>query len=552
MTIRRVVTALVAWATSRHHAEERFRTLAQLAPVGLFRTDAAGQYLYVNEGWCRLTGRSPEDARGLQWLASIHPEERDRVVDAWTAAVREGREFKGQFRIADPSGATRWVEGYAIPERQRTGQVVSYIGALTDITERRRVEAECVAMLAREQVARARAETSIATLKLLYEMTEAVAREITAQEVYDIALRSLMAAVGAHRAAILLFDEEGTLRFQAWHGLSEAYRTAVEGHSPWSPDTTDPQPIGVPDVSADPSLAPLRDAIRAEGIQALAFIPLVGQGRLLGKFMIYYDTARTVDQDDMKVAQTIARHVAFTLERKRGDEARSALLRREQQARQEAETANRAKDDFLAVLSHELRSPLNAIVGWLAILRRAPTDVRTADRAFEVIERNARVQVNLIDDLLDVSRIISGRFKIERAPVDLVILSTEAVDAFAADAASKGLKLRTTVKASLLPVLGDRIRLHQIVGNLVANSVKFTPAGGRIEVRVEQANDKARLVVEDTGEGIEPELLPYVFERFRQAESSIMRRHGGLGLGLTLVRHLVEAHQGQVWAESAG
>jgi PAS domain S-box-containing protein len=547
------VSALVAWfAAARHQAEESLRILARLAPVGLFRTNAAGQYLYVNEGWCRLAGRSPEQARGSHWLAAIHSEERDRVAGAWTSAIREGREFKGQFRIVDPSGATRWVEGYARPERRGTGQIVSYIGTLTDITERRRAEDERVATLAREQVARARAETSIATLQLLYQMTEAVAREITAEEVYDIALRSLMSAVGADRAAILLFDEDGVLRFEAWHGLSETYRTAVEGHSRWSRDTNDPEPIVVPDVNVDPSLAPLQAAIRAEGIQALAFIPLLGQGRLLGTFMIYYDTACALAPEDVQIAQTIARHVAFALERKRGDEARSALLRREQQARQEAEAANRAKDDFLAVLSHELRSPLNAIVGWLGILRRTPADVRTAERAYEVIDRNARVQVNLIDDLLDVSRIISGRFKIERAPVDLVVVASEAVDAFAADAASKGLKLRTTVKASLLPVLGDRMRLHQIVGNLVANSVKFTPAGGQIDVRVEQANDKARLVVEDTGDGIEPEFLPHVFERFRQAEGNIMRRHGGLGLGLTLVRHLVEAHQGQVRAESAG
>ena len=547
------VSVLVVWfAAVRHHTVERLQALTRLAPVGLFRADAAGEYLDVNESWCRLTGRSPEQALGLRWISAIHPEDRERVVDTWASAIQEGRAFKAEFRVADTAGATRWVEGCAMPQRGGRGQIVSYIGTLTDITERQRAEDERVATLAREQVARGRAEASIATLQLLYQMTAAVAREITADEVYDVALRSLTSAVGADRAAILLFDEDGVLRFKAWRGLSEAYRTAVEGHSPWSRDTTDPQPIVVPDVHVDPSLAPFRAALGAEGIQALAFIPLLGQGRLLGKFMIYYDTARALDQEGVQIAQTLARHVAFTIERQRGDEVRSALLRREQQARHEAETANHAKDDFLAVLSHELRSPLNAIIGWLGILRRTPADVRTAERAFEVIDRNARVQVNLIDDLLDVSRIISGRLKIERAPVDLVVLAAEAVDTYAAEATGKGLKLRTTVKASLLPVLGDRMRLHQIIGNLVANSVKFTPAGGQIDVRVEQANDKARLVVEDTGEGIEPEFLPHIFERFMQADGTTVRRHGGLGLGLTLVRHLVEAHQGQVEAESAG
>jgi len=556
-TIVAVAIAWLAAAISRAEAnvrrsEQRLHVLARLAPVGLFRTDAAGQCLYVNDRLCGLTGLSPQQAQGSGWTAALHPEDRDRVVDMWSSATREGREFQGEYRFCDPSGATRWVEGHAMPEWGPAGQVVSYIGTVTDITERKRAEEERAAMLAREQAARASAEASIATVQLLYQMTDAVARETAAEEVYDIALRSLTWAVGADRAAILLFDEDGVLRFKAWQGLSDAYRRAVEGHSSWSRDTTTPQPIVVPDVAVDPSLAQLRTVILAEGIRGLAFIPLLGQGRLLGKFMIYYDAARALDQDGVQIAQTIARHVAFTIERKRGDEERTALLGREQEVRREAEAANRAKDEFLAVLSHELRSPLNAIIGWLSILRRTPADVQTAERAFAVIDRNARVQVQLIDDLLDVSRIISGRFKIERAPVDLVVLASEAVDGFSAEAAAKGLQLRTTAKAALLPVLGDRVRLHQVIGNLVANSLKFTPSGGRIEVRVEQANDKARLIVEDTGEGIDPEALPLIFERFTQADSSTMRRHGGLGLGLTLVRHLVEAHQGRVGAESAG
>jgi PAS domain S-box-containing protein len=554
------VAVAVAWlgaASSRAKAdvrasEQRLQVLARLAPVGLFRSDATGQCRYVNERWCELTGLSPEQAQGSGWTTALHPEDRDRVLALRASAMREGREFRDEYRFRDPDGTTRWVEGHALPEWGPAGQVVSYIGTVIEVTERKRAEEERVAMLAREQAARASAEASIAKVQLLYQMADAVARETPLEEIYEIALRSLTWAVGADRAAILLFDEDGVLRFKAWQGLSDAYRTAVEGHSPWSRDTTFPQPIVVPDVAVHPDLAQFRAVILAEGIRALTFIPLLGHGRLLGKFMIYHDATRALDQDGVQIAQTIARHVAFTIERKHGDEERSALLGREQQARREAEAANQAKDEFLAVLSHELRSPLNAIIGWLSILRRTPADAQTAERAFEVIDRNARVQVQLIDDLLDVSRIISGRLKIERAPVDLVVLAAQAVDGFSAEAAAKGLQLRTTAKAALLPVLGDRVRLHQVVSNLVANGLKFTPPGGRIEVRVEQANDKARLIVEDTGEGIGPEVLPHIFERFTQADSSTVRHHGGLGLGLTLVRHLVEAHQGRVKAESAG
>ncbi len=440
----------------------------------------------------------------------------------------------------------------ALPEWGPGGQLVSYIGTVTEISERRRAEAERAAMLTREQAARATAEASTARVQLLYQMADAVARNTPLEEIYASALRSLTWAVGAARAAILLFDEDGVLRFKAWQGLSDTYRAAVEGHSPWSPETTAPQPIVVPDVTAHPDLAQFRTVLLAESIRALTVIPLIGHGRLLGKFMVYHDATRPLDQDGVQIAQTIARHVAFSIERTRADEERRVLLARERESRREAETANQAKDDFLAVLSHELRSPLNAIIGWLSILRRTPADAPTTERALEVIDRNARVQVQLIDDLLDVSRIISGRLKIERAPVDFVILTTRAVDGFSAEAASRNLQLRTTAKAALLPVLGDRVRLHQVVSNLVANSLKFTPPGGRIEVRVEQANDKARLIVEDTGEGIGAEELPHVFERFTQADSSTVRHHGGLGLGLTLVRYLVEAHQGRVQAESAG
>ncbi len=522
------VVVAVAWlgaASSRAEAdmrasEQRLQVLARLAPVGLFRTDATGQCRYVNERWCELAGLSPEQAQGSGWMTTLHPEDRDRVVALRAAAIREGREFRNEYRFLAQDGTTRWVEVRALPEWGPTGQVVSYVGTVTEITERKQAEAERTAMLAREQAARASAEASIAKLQLLYQMADAVARDTPLEEIYAIALRSLTWAVGADRAAILLVDEDGVLRFKAWQGLSDTYRAAVEGHSLESPDTT--------------------------------VIPLLGHGRLLGKFMIYHDAARALDEDGVQIAQTIARHVAFTIERTRGNEERGALLAREQEARREAEAANQAKDDFLAVLSHELRSPLNAIIGWLSILRRTPADAPTTERALEVIDRNARVQVQLIDDLLDVSRIISGRLKIERAPVDLVVLTTQAVDGFYTEAASRGLQLRTTAKAALLPVLGDRVRLHQVVGNLVANSLKFTPSGGRIEVRVEQANDKARLTVEDTGEGIGPEALPHIFERFTQADSSTMRRHGGLGLGLTLVRYLVEAHQGRVKAESAG
>jgi hypothetical protein len=717
-------------------------------------------------------------------------------------------------------------------------------------------------------------------------------------------------AVGAARSSLLLLDGAGAMRFCAWRNLSHAYRAAIDGHSPWSPDTRDPQPILVEDVLADPGLAALREPIAAEGIRALAFVPLVSHGRLLGKFMIYHDVPHAFSDAEMRLAETIAKHVAFglarilaegaveelltreqaarrdadasreeaearrlvaeelarlaavmnesldlaaagarivesaqallrgtaaslrlaapdgslvgfafsgararvfsaghaipagpasvsglamqlgsaawsddapadprldlaedirrglreageaailaaplrhkgrilgalsvadrpgrrfdhsdaemlqacadqaalavenarlyeearrqhreaevvaelaqrvngsldlqtTLERLvegarelcRGDIARivvrdpgsgqmrlhhqigtrwsgytpdmtiepgrgsggvvlrtgqpfrtddyagdpritdhyqvaravdgtiaqivvpipgeagiagllyvdrrerqpftdgdeaillrlaghagtaiqnSQLYAAERAARAEADAANRGKDQFLAVLSHELRTPLNAIVGWARLLRSGQLDERERLHAIEVIERNAGRQGALIADLLDISRIAAGKMEIERVPVDLVLVVREAVDGMAAELVAKRIQLAMELDEAAGEVLGEPRRLEQVVSNLVLNAVKFTPVGGRVELRLVRHETSARLTVTDTGEGIDREMLARIFDPFEQADSTSTRRYQGLGLGLAIVRQLVELHGGTIRAESAG
>ena len=248
-------------------------------------------------------------------------------------------------------------------------------------------------------------------------------------------------------------------------------------------------------------------------------------------------------------ARTLEAEIA---ERREAEEQLRAALAREQMARADAEQANRLKDEFLATASHELRTPLTAILGWSHMLRQGKLDTERAARAVETIERNARAQAQLVEDILDVSRVITGKLRLDIAPVDVAGVINAAIDSVQLAADSKNIQLSVTFDPSARHVSGDAGRLQQVVWNLLSNAVKFTPDGGRVEVRLERAGAHAQLIVSDNGCGFSPAFLPYVFDRFRQADGSSTRRHGGLGLGLAIVRHLVELHGGTARADSPG
>jgi CheY-like chemotaxis protein/two-component sensor histidine kinase len=218
-----------------------------------------------------------------------------------------------------------------------------------------------------------------------------------------------------------------------------------------------------------------------------------------------------------------------------------------------AEAADRTKEEFLAVLSHELRTPLNAIYGWARILQTAPAgDTELGTRAKDAIVRNAHMQVQLIDDLLDLSRITTGKIRLEFKPVDMRTVLQGALDAVRPSADAKGLRIMTTIDPGATSVMGDERRLQQIVWNLLTNAVKFTPRGGHVQLALHRETSHVQITVTDTGQGMSPDVLPHVFERFHQADSSSTRAHGGLGLGLALVKHLAELHGGSVMADSEG
>ncbi|MDT5158028.1 MAG: hypothetical protein QOH51_2385 [Acidobacteriota bacterium] len=268
-----------------------------------------------------------------------------------------------------------------------------------------------------------------------------------------------------------------------------------------------------------------------------------------GKLREVEFVSNVYEEDDQQVIQCNIRDIT---ERKRAQEECTLLLESAMAAHAEADAANGIKDEFLALLSHELRTPLTSILGWSKLLTEGNLDDVASNRALETIVRNARAQNKLIDDLLDISRIITGKLRLDVRAVELAPLIEAVVEGVRPAANARSIHLRTALDSLTSPIKGDPDRLQQIIWNLLINAIKFTPKGGRVEVRLERIRSHIEINVKDTGQGIAPELLPHVFERFRQSDSSSTRRHGGLGLGLAIVRQLVELHGGTVEAESPG
>ncbi|HSE19360.1 MAG TPA: ATP-binding protein [Pyrinomonadaceae bacterium] len=311
--------------------------------------------------------------------------------------------------------------------------------------------------------------------------------------------------------------------------LDRHYKWALEGQVRVLSQALHHYLIAMPAVSGEHGFEQMQQAVRIS--------PLSHEGQVIGTLTIIEDVTERVAREAELQAQV---------------EERSRLLSSENLARREAERANRLKDEFLATISHELRNPLNAILGWAHMMRVGKLNEDNMERAVETIYRNAKSQSQLVADLLDVSRIISGKLRLDVRTVDLISIVNAAIDSIRPAADAKGIRLQTILDPAGGPIAGDADRLQQIVWNLLTNAVKFTPKGGRIQVMVQRIESHVEIVVNDSGVGINKEFLPYVFDRFRQADASTTRIHGGLGLGLSIVRQLVDLHGGSVSVYSEG
>jgi signal transduction histidine kinase len=387
------------------------------------------------------------------------------------------------------------------------------------------------------------------TTELLYEVAAAANQLDDVDAFHDVALHTVRRGAHADRAAILLFDETGVMRFVASHGLSEAYRRAVDGHSPWQRNETSPAIIAIDDVDADPAWAAYREVFRAEGIRALAFVPLVHHRRLIGKFMLYRDEPRAFAAGELQLAATVAVHVAQAVVRKQDELELERAYREEREVRLLAQEATRAREEILSVVSHDLKNPLATILmSATSLLKVDPTERNHRARMIgERIHRQAQRMARLIEDLVDFAGIQAGQIVLDRKANranDIVAATSEM---FRLVAHERGLRFEACTPPDLPPVDCDSERAVQVMSNLLTNALKVTPRGGEIRIGAEPMGDDVVFYVRDTGPGIEADELPRLFERYWRSKQS---HYKGAGLGLSIARGLVDAHGGRIWAES--
>jgi signal transduction histidine kinase/ActR/RegA family two-component response regulator len=408
-------------------------------------------------------------------------------------------------------------------------------------------------------------ELEVQDLRRLHETSVRLTSLLDVDAVLREVLRAAMAVQETGLGLLSLCDpEQPGLRLGVQAGLDDEFLRRIEAVPPGGGACgtayAERRRVVVEDVEVDPICAPYREAARQAGFRSCHSTPLISRrGDTIGVLSVLFVEPHRPSDRETRLMDLYARIAADSIENawlhqrlQQELEDRRQSLAREHTARAEAETANRMKDEFLATVSHELRTPLNAILGWSHILRGAKPDEATVARGVEVIERNAQTQAQLIEDILDALRVITGSLRLNRGPVDLATVINAAIDSVRLVAEAKGIQLAVILDPAARHLTGDAGRLQQVVWNLLANAIKFTASGGRVEVRLERADGQARITVSDTGEGVAAELLPFIFDRFRQGDSTITRRHGGLGLGLAIVRHLVELHEGTVQAVSAG
>lgn len=417
--------------------------------------------------------------------------DREKVRLDVQKAIEEKREYEIEFRFYHKDGSIRWMEGRGQAIYSETGAPIKVYGIGMDITERKKAE----------------------SISDRYRLLSKGARDII------LFVRTDGEIVDVNQAAIDTYGYD--------------YRTLLQ--------------MNLRDLRAPETIGLLEQQLECANRNGIHFE--TQHQRKDGSTFPVEVNSIGADVGGERLLMSIIRDIS---ERKMAEIERENLLEREQAARAEAEAANRAKDEFLSVLSHELRTPLNAILGWTMILQSGSLDQPHMNQAIETIERNARLQNNLIEDLLDVSRIISGKMRIDPDKIDLTLIAKSAVETIRPIADSKNISLTLESEELPLEINGDATRLQQVIVNLANNAVKFTPENGAIKVILSKKVNFARLEIIDTGIGIKPDFLPLIFDRFRQADSTTKRNHSGLGLGLTIVRHLTEMHDGNVYAKSDG
>jgi PAS domain S-box-containing protein len=497
------------------------------SPHGILVCDRDGRMTLHNRAAEKIWAGSATAESVEDWskYRAFHPDGRPYAASDWAMArcLARGEIIQPHEIDVQRFDGTRGVLlGSCAPIFSSTGEISGAFSVFADITSFKRLESELKA---------AHADTEV-----LYRLSEAMMYAQTVEEIHEHALDAISTGLAVDRASILEFDDAGVMRFRAWRGLSDTYRRAVDGHSPWSKDERAPTPILVSDMEQDAGMEPYRPVFRAEGIRGLGFFPLIHAERLLGKFMVYSAEPRAFSERDVRLARTVGTHVAQSVARRR-DELRIAK-------------AVASRDEILAIVSHDLRNQLNTLSLSSAVVGKAvegATDKQ--QRAAQRIQRSVTTMNRLIADLVDMSAADAGVFQVHPSDTEVRPMIDQAVEQLRPLAEAKGQTL--TVRSSDAPrAMADAERVVQVLVNVVGNAIKFTPEGGAIVLSARTTAQGARRFVEfevvDSGPGIPAEHLPRIFDRFWRPPQS----EKGVGLGLAVAKAIIETHGGTISAES--
>ncbi len=553
--------------TDDGHYLRQLEAVCVNATVALFIMDERQQCTYMNPAAEKLTGYTLQEVQGRPLHYFVHHTRPDGTpypleecpIDR---ALPENNQEQGEEVFVHKDGSFYSVAFTASPLREG-GRPVGTVIEVRDTTEDKRAAAERERLLGLEQEAREEAET-------MYRLGQTLAGELDLHRLVQAVTDAATELTDAHFGSFFynVLNEEGASYML--YTMSGVPRAAF-AHFPmpratdlFGPTFRGDGTILIGDVKEDPRFGKNSPYYgMPEGhlpVTSYLAVPVISRSGEVYGGLFFGDPKEGVFTEHMaRVVEGLASQAAVAIDNVRLFEAleraraqAEASAAENERLYREAREANRLKDEFLATVSHELRTPLTAILGWAHMLRTGQFDGKSAASAFETIERNARAQAQLIEDLLDVSRIITGKLRIDVRPIDPNSFIEAAVEAVRPAAEAKGVRLQKVIDTGLVTVSGDPVRLQQVVWNLLSNAIKFTPRGERVQVRLERVNSHIEIVVSDTGPGITPDFLPHVFDRFRQADGTTTRHHGGLGLGLSIVRHLVELHGGAVRADSPG
>ena len=502
-----------------------------------------------NAGAERIFGYTADEAIGrpvTMLIPDDHPDEEPKIL----ARIKAGERVDHYETIRVRKDGTRVDISLTVsPIKDANNNIIGASRIARDITDQKRAQ----------QTLREQAEIIETVNRLGLTLAAEIDLHKLAQTVIDATTEIADARCGSFFYNFL--NEKG--ESQMLHAVSRVPReifanvTMPRNSDIFAPNVADEGTVLINNVKKDPHYgrnSPYFEIAEAYlTVKSYLAVPVISRsGEVYGGLFFAHPDAGAFTERAARIIEGIAAQAAIAMDNARLYEAASKAKSEAEQAARMAEESSRLKEEFLATISHELRTPLNAILGWTRMLRSGNLDSTTATKALNTIERNARAQAQLIDDLLDVSRIISGKMRMEVRPIDPTGFTEAAIEAIRPAAEAKGVRVVKVMDTGPISVPGDPIRLQQVVWNLLSNAVKFTPRGGKVQVQLERVNSHVEIVVMDTGQGIVPEFMPHVFDRFRQADQASSREHGGMGLGLSIVRQLVEMHGGSVTASSPG